>query len=356
MTEKNSYVYHVMISLGYSCNISCDCCFVRGMKEKFPEFISLEDFKSAIKWLKKQNINHVCLTGGEPTAHPKFSEIIKICKEEDIIVNIITNGLFENHSLDILTDDFVRGITVHYFNPDEKGLDVQKYNTNLKKMTEKNIPISLFCILPINKKYYPDIIQKVKSHNARIFGHFLIPGFQGEKDSLAEKKRKARSLLDFAKIIEKENIRFELVDIALRCAFNDKEWDFLTNYNKNNSSLAASRCFVGHSLESKHALPHTKERGNKSNYAMRLFVNSDLSIFPCLTVFSKGPSLISFENIEEVSNLLGKFFEKWRWQIPMEKECINCKYFLNKECQGGCLHHKYNKHYRGKVMNIEEII
>jgi radical SAM protein with 4Fe4S-binding SPASM domain len=354
--KDNHYVYHVMISLGYSCNISCDCCFVGGMKEYFPKFISLENFKKAIKWLKKQDINHVCLTGGEPTTHPQFDEIIKICKEKNIIVNIITNGLFDSGVLDVLTKDFVRGITVHYFNPGEKNLEKQKYNTNLKKITEKEIPLSLFCILPIHKKYYPDIVQKVKDHNARIFGHFLIPGFQGKKESLIEKRKKARSVLDFQKIIEKEDIRFELVDVALRCAFSDEEWEFLVNYNKNNSSLAASRCFTGYSLESKHALPHTKERGNKSNYAMRLFINSDLSIFPCLTVFSKGPNILSFKNIEEVSNLLKKFFEKWRWQIPMEEECKNCKYFLSKECQGGCLHHKYNKYYRGKIINIEEII
>ncbi len=110
--HKNKYqLVCPQIALTYRCNLSCKNCFAKGIEDCFPKDISLDNFKKCIKWLKKEKISSVHFMGKEPTTHPKFIEIINICKEEQIFFSLSTNMTFSKKIATELCDNsFLRDL------------------------------------------------------------------------------------------------------------------------------------------------------------------------------------------------------------------------------------------------------
>jgi len=74
--EQEKDTCNVTILLTEKCNYKCNYCYCR--KDKNPESISITNFYKIIEFIKLQNkkFNKIILTGGEPTTHPNFKEII----------------------------------------------------------------------------------------------------------------------------------------------------------------------------------------------------------------------------------------------------------------------------------------
>lgn len=85
------------------CNLRCRHCwivprFVDG--EPSPgEFISLELLRSAIEQARPLGLSRVKLTGGEPLLHPQFSKIVDLLTDENLSVNMETNGTLMDATL-----------------------------------------------------------------------------------------------------------------------------------------------------------------------------------------------------------------------------------------------------------------
>lgn len=76
------------VLLGYSCNLRCSFCYYRGLRG----FRKLEDIKQEILELGKIGIDHIDLSGGEPTLHPDFLEILDYTTSLGLKVSCVTNG------------------------------------------------------------------------------------------------------------------------------------------------------------------------------------------------------------------------------------------------------------------------
>lgn len=158
-----------MIALTYSCNLMCKNCYPSGLEKNFCRFITLENFSKVIAWFKRQNITeNIMLTGGEPTTHPYFLEILQICKKEKIKITILTNCLFNEEILKNIDKSFVNSLVINYFPLSDKNINHEKYEKNLRKLSEKKISFSFFYKLPIRKKEQNDLINKSKIYNAKI--------------------------------------------------------------------------------------------------------------------------------------------------------------------------------------------
>jgi MoaA/NifB/PqqE/SkfB family radical SAM enzyme len=339
--------FRPFISLTYNCNFSCKHCYARGLEKTFPDYMDFEKFKKLIEWFKKQEISHITITGGEPTTHPDFLKIIALCHKEKIHVTLLTNCLFDDSIIEKLKNKKLI-IKADYFPSSLKNFDHKKYNYNLDKIFESKIIVGFICRLPINRKDYPDIVKKAKKYNSVIMGRYLMTGPNEKSIDIKKRIREMRSILDFAELIKKEKLTFVTQDFLLRCAFTEKEWKSLESFNKKGGNkIAYSKCYGGE---------YSPILEQEVGYASKLNINPDLSIFPCFPVFFKGPNILSFKNIEEIEDLLKPFFNKWKWEVPLMKKCEKCKYFIEKKCQGGCLHYKQHKYYKENIVDIKEVI
>ncbi|XOB46840.1 MAG: radical SAM protein [Candidatus Nealsonbacteria bacterium] len=78
------------VNVTFQCNNNCKYCPIN--KEVSSKEPDLSYIKSSIKELKKRGENKIMLTGGEPLLRRDIFEIIKYAKEQDLEVELKTNG------------------------------------------------------------------------------------------------------------------------------------------------------------------------------------------------------------------------------------------------------------------------
>jgi len=85
----------IEILLTDHCNQSCPFCFARKeMKSAKKKEMSEDDFRLILKRARENNIGQAALTGGEPTLHPKFADLLRLALESFPRIHINTNGTF----------------------------------------------------------------------------------------------------------------------------------------------------------------------------------------------------------------------------------------------------------------------
>ncbi|RLF15097.1 MAG: radical SAM/SPASM domain-containing protein [Thermoprotei archaeon] len=73
------------------CNLKCKHCYQRAEKP-LPDELTLEEKLRIVDELDKAGVAAVALSGGEPTIHPHFLQIVKALSEREIYVAVATNG------------------------------------------------------------------------------------------------------------------------------------------------------------------------------------------------------------------------------------------------------------------------
>jgi len=100
-TEHRQHTCLPVVEITNDCNMACPIC-LKDLHQAFG--MNAEEFRSVLKQLRKceGSIPVLNLSGGEPTIHPEFSEILRISAEEGVMqTTVSTNGLrlFEDRML-----------------------------------------------------------------------------------------------------------------------------------------------------------------------------------------------------------------------------------------------------------------
>jgi len=97
------YPLHVQVELTDDCNLSCDYCY-RNANHNNPQSTNI-DFKKISNFLlrqKRNNLLEVGITGGEPTRHPQFVDILEFVLKNFELSELVTNGTNPNSILQVL--------------------------------------------------------------------------------------------------------------------------------------------------------------------------------------------------------------------------------------------------------------
>ncbi len=84
--SKNAY-----LAVGYACNERCRCCPLVN-KDRRKAIVPLSEIKKQADIMKKLGVTDVTVSGGEPTVHHDFFDIIELFVAQDIAVHILSNG------------------------------------------------------------------------------------------------------------------------------------------------------------------------------------------------------------------------------------------------------------------------
>ena len=79
--QVENHSCNMLIEITQSCNLTCPTCYA-GSSPQNKTFMSIEKFESTIDGLLemgKGEADLIQLSGGEPTIHPDFFDIVKIC-------------------------------------------------------------------------------------------------------------------------------------------------------------------------------------------------------------------------------------------------------------------------------------
>ncbi|MBU1864485.1 MAG: radical SAM protein, partial [Candidatus Omnitrophica bacterium] len=164
--EESCPALPLIVALTYGCNTVCSYCNAQGLKEKFEEEINVDDFKKVLSWMKRQRIKKIMFTGGEPTLHSRFKEIIELCREERIMCYMASHGYYAE-----AMNDFVgKNINVLFINCSTEYALKEKndFTSKLCKLKEYGVKI----ILRINVNNSNDdltwYLELAKTLNARV--------------------------------------------------------------------------------------------------------------------------------------------------------------------------------------------
>ena len=119
---------HASLDILRGCNCKCDACYNNAECKIKPYEEVLNDFK-ALKRLR--NISAIDIIGGEPLMHPDLFKIIKYLKEENMIVEVLTNGILvdENTAAELAKS----GVNIVYLH-----IDTEQKRPDIKNMHDKS--------------------------------------------------------------------------------------------------------------------------------------------------------------------------------------------------------------------------
>lgn len=80
------------LALGYQCNHHCFFCPCGLNTVKTPAAPTERLIEAVDRGIQEQGIDHITISGGEPTCHPGFNKIIRHCAAKGLRVGILSNG------------------------------------------------------------------------------------------------------------------------------------------------------------------------------------------------------------------------------------------------------------------------
>ncbi len=303
----------IQINVSYTCNKDCSYCYAKDLKEEYREDMDLENFKKILDWLKKNNIDSLNLAGGEPTIHPEIGNMLELANKEKFKITVFTNGLFNESFLKYA--DHANFFLVNYNHKDtytEKEYELLHKNLDYIKQRGKGITLAFNITNEISSCDY--IIEAAKRYNiSNVNMDLVIPNSLKNNEYIPpdEFRNKKGMLMGFFNKLKENNISVKITRPLPFCVFKEEI--------KSSKGALYSRCNVGYGI---------------------VAINPDLSIFPCLSIFFKGPSLTSFNTFKEISEFYNTSISDLKWKRYIYPECKSCIYLLRKKCQGSCLCHK----------------
>ena len=99
-----SYPISVELSLTNKCNHNCIWCSDADLRRRQKSDIDVKVFKKLFQDLKQGGVRGVVIEGGgEPTLHPGFKQLVRLARDMDLALGLITNG-YQAPYLDSIND------------------------------------------------------------------------------------------------------------------------------------------------------------------------------------------------------------------------------------------------------------
>ena len=141
----------VMIEITTACNYKCVHCYLGKRDRCFhPDYLPYETILSIVEQLKELRTFKVCLTGGEPFCHPRINDILKLLRDNNFLVYILTNASRINaDNIGVLRNSVNKILTTCYGNTRETYESVtrvpgsySKYEEAIRLLSENKITCS----------------------------------------------------------------------------------------------------------------------------------------------------------------------------------------------------------------------
>lgn len=93
----------IYLQITRNCNLECPACFIKAKRDG--KHVPTRFLLDIASFMGRNGLMEVRLTGGEPTTHPDFFDILHKFQEEGVYVSVATNGMFSQRTLDALCEE-----------------------------------------------------------------------------------------------------------------------------------------------------------------------------------------------------------------------------------------------------------
>lgn len=143
-------IMNINLELTDQCNEKCVHCYNGHPTES--NFLHYETFIKILEELKRERVNQITLTGGEPLLHPNIKEILELCFYNKMSITLLTNGLLvDSEMIDLFKRINISMIQISLYSMNSEIHDrvtrIQGSHTKtmnaIKELRNRDINISL---------------------------------------------------------------------------------------------------------------------------------------------------------------------------------------------------------------------
>ena len=305
----------------YYCNRKCPYCFAQDKIQLLNEtsaeqkgFITLENVSKYLDFLEASCFPAFKILGGEPSIHPRFTDIVEMGIARGFPVEVFTNGLWSDHVVNYFSDKKDKRIKF-IVNVNESTLNNRREAKRLRRtLTEVGGQSTLgFNIYQENYDllFMSDIINRYGLNRVVRLG--IACPIVGQRNSYIPSGRLSHVGARLAKqlqILEQKDILGSFDCGFTMCMFKDKELGGLVK-----STL----------------------RGFESKCGSAIDVGVDLTCWPCFPLSGLlNVKLTDFRNRQEIAEFYHNRLSSLKIFGTVDN-CLSCKYRSREQCTGGCL-------------------
>lgn len=300
----------VWLELTRRCNLTCPHCYIHGGEARENEMPSSE-FYRLLDEFAEMGVWAVAFTGGEPTLHPEFGNLVRYARKKNLLVGIATNGMFLTPALleSLPRDGVIISVSLDNLHVDGNR-DFQVATKAILRSQESGFLTNIMTNSnSVNIHQLEPLMQWAESHGVSVRSVPFSPLGRGKEHRYLE-----NSTND--------------VETAAKFWIRECEWEH--EYHKK-----AGLC-VGLIFNYGLTLSYMTRRCSSGRFLC--YICADGTVFPC--------TMCAGENILSPGNLLGRpFAEFWQseWEIRkycwdnFKETCKDCvindpRYYCNSRC------------------------
>lgn len=309
----------IYLLLTENCNLNCAMC-IRGKHSD--HYLDFKQLKTLPLWNSLKN-HDVVLTGGEPTMHPQFIEIVNQIADRVHTLTVTTNGTSHDYLKHIQNKEKV------FFQISLDGIMAVHDKIRGKNTWHKTMET----IYALDKLVFPYCIATVVSKK--------------NKDCMPQM---AEELINF------NNMRYWRISYEMpfgNAGFQDRmtaeEWNIFVDsmLQQVRFRMKIQKLFPFELYEkNKHRFQcDTKKRVFNCGSAQdKIYIYPDLNVYPCTCLIDFRLGNLMEQTLEEILNQRqAKQFSEY--SLCEDSLCFDCEY--KPMCNGGCIGMSY--HYFGKL-------
>lgn len=318
--ERRRAPVQLIVALTYRCNRKCPYCYAYESQDEYAADIDLGSAREVLDWAVRERAELISFTGGEPTCHPHFAELVSEVGRRGMQLYLNTNGLFGEGERRALSASFVKNVGLHV---SERRVhrpgELSRIFANARALREAGVEV--FLRHTLWRTSHDDVDWIVASAAEHGIEHLnLALGFPGRSAT--------NRYLPADRFIEVKPLLFRALDLAARrgvrvrsskplplCLFTRAEYARFQRHHE-----MASVCTV-------------HQRGGVHN----LVVNPDLGTYPCVGLPFKGPKLTATSGYG--AQRAATLPRLKRALAVVQTGCEGCALLPLGVCQASCLGH-----------------
>ncbi len=118
------------IEITNTCNLDCSFCAKNARR---PKMLSVDDFRRILLQVKPYTDFIYLHVQGEPLTHPHFEQILSICDEQKVFVQLVTNGTYLNQHMDMIKHPCLRKVSISLQSVEHQAMDIMDYMDTVLK-------------------------------------------------------------------------------------------------------------------------------------------------------------------------------------------------------------------------------
>ncbi|MFA7708137.1 MAG: radical SAM protein [Candidatus Pacearchaeota archaeon] len=318
----------VYFELTRKCNLNCKYCYNKS-SFAFSKELSKEKIFSVLNELAQAGTFEIRFTGGEPTLHKDFFEILAYAESLGFFVSLGTNGVWNQKTINQIKSSNIKIIIISLDGPKEYNDSIRGEGTfdrvieTLKQLREKkDLFLKINCVLTKNnKKYLEEVVKIAVSLGVNVVNFVPV-------------KLAGRGNMDKIDSLSKEDMFMIVAEITnLRKKYNLKiqtYFDILDECECSSGSLLNQKA-CGAGIEVAAISPFGEVYGCVVSPA------SELEDSEAKKMFTAG-------NLDQ-DNIMKIWLDSSRWifrDLTKSKceKCLKCE-FYTKKCFGNCIVDSY---------------